>query len=382
MSNRYDTRVHYSIKTSSTCQAKVTYEPEKNRTVFNYPCSDTVNCSPYTVYLRKGVYKFECWGASGGFARHNSLETLNTLSGGNGSYVSGYIRLIKKTKFYIYIGGRGEDQSSIERYAYGKGGYNGGGDGGADLNDGDYPESGAGGGGGTDIRIIYSDDPQNIESLKSRIMVASGGGGGSSGSDDQCGYTYDTNDDLLCTNRTIFITLESIAGSGGILHGYRTTHVTYPGNQTSGSFGKGMTGTSLNSNAELQIWGGSIAGGGGGYFGGTCTPEEYLINDRWYQSAGAGGSSYVSGLNGCRSVKQYPTESVETADNPIHYSGYSFEWIKAIDGIHEFLSPSGVVERGHAGSGCAAITVIDVEPLPTLKLQQNQKGKESHYLYV
>ena len=92
---------------------------------------------------------------------------------GKGSYVSGIINFKTRTKLFLFIGAKGEDQTSLAKGAYGKGGYNGGGNGGADLADNEKPESAAGGGGSTDIRIINS---QTIVGWKSRILVAAGGG--------------------------------------------------------------------------------------------------------------------------------------------------------------------------------------------------------------
>ena len=56
---------------------------------------------------------------------------------------------------FLYIGGKGEDQTGNARGSYGVGGYNGGGNGGADTCE-DDPESNAGGGGATDVRLINS----------------------------------------------------------------------------------------------------------------------------------------------------------------------------------------------------------------------------------
>lgn len=63
---------------------------------------------PYT-----GYYKLEVWGAQGG-------------SGGNGGYSSGYIKLQKEEKLYVYVGGRGQDRKYIDSN-YLVGGFNGGG---------------------------------------------------------------------------------------------------------------------------------------------------------------------------------------------------------------------------------------------------------------
>ncbi|MDR0817932.1 MAG: hypothetical protein LBN35_04775, partial [Clostridiales Family XIII bacterium] len=95
---------------------------------------------PYTVPV-SGHYKLETWGAQGG-----------GNSGGKGGYSGGEIYLLKGTKLYIRVGGRGTTSA---------GGYNDGGNSGG----------GAGSGGGSsDIRI---EQDQRL----ARVIVAGGGGG-------------------------------------------------------------------------------------------------------------------------------------------------------------------------------------------------------------
>ena len=94
-----------------------------------------------------GFYQIECWGAQG----------FDSNYGGCGAYVSGTIKIQQQTKFYIYVGGIG--QQNFDGNA-----FNGGG------------KSQRGGGGGSDVRLIGG-DWNDFESLKSRIIVAGGGGG-------------------------------------------------------------------------------------------------------------------------------------------------------------------------------------------------------------
>ena len=101
-----------------------------------------------------GWYKVQLWGAKGG---------NDTGTGGKGAYVSGEIHLEAGTNLYVYVGAPGRDNVT------GTGaGYNGG------ANPGSSGWSGAGGG-ATDIRTVYGNWNQN---LNSRIAVAAGGGGG------------------------------------------------------------------------------------------------------------------------------------------------------------------------------------------------------------
>ena len=54
-----------------------------------------------SVKLSAGVYKFECWGASGG----DDLPRV----GGRGAYVSGVIHIKTQTRFYVYVGEHGKN---------------------------------------------------------------------------------------------------------------------------------------------------------------------------------------------------------------------------------------------------------------------------------
>ena len=93
----------------------------------------------------KGIYQIEAYGAQGG--------NTSGAAGGKGSYATGRILLSKNQAISLYVGGQN--------------GYNGGGAGNT------YQ---AVGGGATDIRLING-NWDNLEGLKSRIMVAGGGGG-------------------------------------------------------------------------------------------------------------------------------------------------------------------------------------------------------------
>ena len=330
-----------------------------NKVVFNYPCGDSNECYPYEVDLIAGHYFIEVWGSQGGDARKaNSKEDPVPNTGGRGAFVSGIIELRTPQKFYFYVGSKGEDQWSTSYLVTSKGGFNGGADGGRDLNDNDPPESSAGGGGSSDIRLIKDKGENTIESLQSRIIVAGAGGGASSVYDDpnvQCEYTtsVEEGEDLLCKEKNEAISNSPYGGAAGALYGYKTNTVTYPGNQTKGYFGSGMTGASLDSSQSK--YGGSIGGGGSGYFGGTYSAE-FSIN-LGITVGGAGSSSYVSGCEGCRSIIK-DSQMNETTDNPIHYSGLSFTSIRMYSGIEGFKSPEGKYELGHSGHGPISITFI------------------------
>ena len=356
-------QIKYSIDQDENCVANIKKERNKEKYQFYYPCHSTTSCKPYSLYLKKGIYKLEVWGAQGGDGRIQNTDTIRIGSGGRGAYASGFITFHKHQHLYLYVGGKGEDQIDTGNHAYGKGGYNGGGDGGSDLNDPDHGESNGGGGGATDFRIIYNESFDDLLSLKSRIITAAGGGSECSSDDTYCINSTDVESDFLCTNTEDYISNDYRGGPGGALHGYRLNSVVFTGNQTSGSFGVGTKGLSIGGYyiGSTKYNGGSIGGGGGGYFGGASLEEKPNII-HYIQAGGAGGSSYVSGCEGCRSVNLFPEDEVVTTKNNVHYSGLQFFDIDMKSGIETFSSPNGESEIGHSGNGHATITIIKLFP--------------------
>ena len=118
--------------------------------IYNFPYKS----SPYEVFLRKGIYKFEAWGAAGGFGECNRSDFERK---GRGAYVSGVIHLKEATTFHVYVGEEG---------GYKRTSFNGN----LDSNNACL------GGGATDYRLTKGSNWSDIKCLKSRIMVAAGGG--------------------------------------------------------------------------------------------------------------------------------------------------------------------------------------------------------------
>ena len=228
------------------------------------------------IVPQTGYYTIEAWGANGGYARANGALKGE---GGTGGYTYGKIHLTAGTTLYVYVGGKGTD-AVVKETA--KGGYNGGGDGEWDYSD---DESAGGGGGSSDIRLIAG-DWNDFNSLKSRIMVAAGGGGGS--------WTYK-------------------GGSGGGLEGSTDSDLE-PGTQTSGyKFGIGQNATGGRQGSGDQ----GAGGAGGGYYGGTASTTT--------SKTGTGGSSFISGYEGCDAIDVASTEdNIIHTGQPIHYSGLRF----------------------------------------------------------
>ena len=110
-------------------------------------------------------------------------------------------------------------------------------------------------------------------------------------------------------------------GAGGGLKGLTNRTRSKPGTQTSGyKFGIGQNGYGVGSSN-------GVAGSGGGYYGGTTS--DYADNCE----AGAGGSSFVSGYDGCEAILEESTENnIIHYGQKIHYSKKEFQNIKFLNG--------------------------------------------------
>ena len=172
-------------------------------------------------------------------------------------------------------------------------------------------------------------------------------------------------------------------GAGGGLNGYQGTlksggvidknHIiSTAGNQTSGGIGCFNCGTA-NGKFGNGYFGFSTytgygygTGGGSGYYGGGSGSD--TANN---VSSGAGGSSFISGHNGCDAIKKESTEDniIHTGES-IHYSGLYFTNTVMIDGNgynwttekgNYLKMPSHVdntTMTGNHGNGFARITMI------------------------
>ena len=357
----------------------------------------------YTPLFADTKYKMECWGASGGEL------TEEFARGGKGGYTTGVITINDIIQaYYVYVGGRplGEDASGNPIYAvdsdypnwtwaiYGNWknstankwaanmlpGWNGGGEGTSNV-DGNGPQTGAGGGGATDIRLNKASETTttwySFSSMKSRIMVAGGGGasccgrnggkgtsiggggyagaaGGISGYDGTDGGNHEkrysgtgasqTEGGNIHSSNTEFALTETDR-EGDRLYDSGTnkwhSKITEEFNQREdkvlihdsglnmGMFGKGAT------NLGYGVMLGS-GGAGGGWYGGGA-------GNRYHGAAG-GGSSFIAGMSGCKAINQSVTEPNYTtnpgsrvtmrndATTTIGGTTYSFSSAKMIDG--------------------------------------------------
>ena len=244
-----------------------------------------------------GEYKLECWGAG------------NLYNGGGYSY--GDISLKSNTLLYVCVGAKGNSYKGITG---GKGGYNGGGDGGNGV-----PTNfngGTGGGGATHV-AFSSGLLKELEAVYKQklILVAGGSGGYSNGSVGGFGGGSEGGKPVglavYASNHTLIVPLR-----------YGTA-----ANQNSGyKFGEGQQGMTKSVYGNGGAEGGG--GGGGGLYGG-LSPQETGDGSNW---TGGGGSGYVN------------TSLLTNA--------------KTIAGDTKLPSPNGGTEEttGHSGDGACIIS--------------------------
>ena len=299
----------------------ITYETG-NSITFGYPCNisgDNATCTPYVIDVTPGRYRFECWGSRG-----NGVEP--DVQPGKGAYTSGTIVIPSVKRFYVYIGKDGYFNA---------------------LKSGSFGVIQPRPGGATDVRLVYHEDWWDNSSLISRIMVAAGGGGAEWAT--------------------------SIGGNGGEIEGGPSNTSYYPdqpcpgANQTSGSQCPNYT-TYWNVPAipVAGEFGGSLWAnntdpggcGGGGYYGGTSYPYAY---------GGSGGSSFISGHDGCDAVENNSEVIIHTG-NSLHYSGIYFTNTQMIDGNETYMPLPYNHEKGrHDGFGSFRITFLSPITIKTTK---------------
>ena len=275
----------------------------------NIKPGDILNC-PYsgnkiTLKLPAGTYKLQTWGAEGG------ENPSNKGTPGKGGYSEGTLTLTKETTVYLYVGGKGSYGTST------CGGFNGGGISTGNKTNVNY---GAGGGGGTDIRIGF-------DSLYARIIVAGGGGASGNGSIG-----------------------DSIGGNGGGETGEDGTGIGTCGTGGTQTAAGEYTGSSSdNDPADFGKGGGGPngtvgCGGGGGWYGGGFGTRT--------NGAAGGGSGYVYTA---ATTTNYPSGCLLT-------SALYLANAKTVSGATTFEAPSGGAETGHVGDGYIRITTISTSP--------------------
>ena len=222
-----------------------------------------------------GDYKLEVWGAAGGRGGRK-----RTSHGPLGGYAIGYTILENSTSLYIYVGGKGEDAQDIAYTSTyiplgGKGGYNGGGDGGnAPLNGYGawfgYVRGGGGGGGATHIANIDKGILSNYSDFRNNILLVAGGGGG-------------------LTDNFPFSDMES--SGGGESGGNGGFNQYYAGGTQDTGYAFGQGANALNEpTGNMDGVGEGDGGGGGGWYGGyACEVSKNANNGN-----GGGGSGHIN----------------------------------------------------------------------------------------
>lgn len=289
--------------------AKITcitvYHSIDDTTTFNYTGNEQY------IDLAPGAYKLECWGASGGDAGNWS-----SLGGyahpGNGGYTSGTIYISEIKRLYIQVGSKGSN-----------GGYNGGG----------YGSTAPKGGGASDVRL-RSGAWNNLDGLKSRIIVAGGGGS------DEWGYSNGGHGGNLIGGT-------GTAGRTG--NGQRTC---YGGSQTAGGSGyiNGGFGYGGYSTASTDLGG---CGGGGWYGGGT----------NLYSGGGGGGSSYAAGYAECDSTYHISHQEEIVLYNVVFQSG-----INTGDGQIKITAIGYYIMASNCNTDITSYVPLNQEQLATITI--------------
>ena len=302
------------------------------------------------------TYKMECWGAQGGDLSRTFHSSGNGLGptpfGGRGAYVAGHIVLPCNKYLYVYVGEQGgNDQIPLTNS------FNGGGIG----KDGSITDGcGARGGGATDIRTnkhSESDGWSGAASLNTRIIVAAGGGG--------C-----TNYGTVYRSASDYAEGDGTGGAAGGLRGYpgltttKQRDLSATTNATGGTQNDGGSGFKQNnaliasSDGGLGFGGSSTlshsAGAGSGYYGGGSGGVFGGV-----VASGAGGSSFISGHPGCKTISGY----VFTSGTTKMIDGKGLTWTtssQTTGGTAERMpTTSGgqeALNTGHSGNGYAKIT--------------------------
>ena len=320
ISGKWETNNVYTYNLSKS----ITYE-------YGYNGNYQTFTAPYS-----GVYKIECWGASGG--------DLNAYVGGKGAYTNGNILLNKNQILYIYTGEQG-GRTIIPLTPFNSGSNQ--------VDNGQEWQWGRAGGGATDIRLV-SGTWNEFNSLKSRIMVAAGGGGANNRNCTEIGSTTGpyygdgnggygggliggagTTENHVNPLSNVVGGYYTDTGATQTAAGYYTAYLPYTNSGYGGGFGYS------SGNAQ--------SGGGGGYYGGATVAH----------CGGSGGSSFISGYSGCNAIDKSSTfDKITHTGLPNHYSGLIFTNSQMIVGNSSMPKPTGGTETGHAGNGYARITFV------------------------
>lgn len=241
------------------------------------------------------------WGASN--SNRSFTSTSNRSLGG---YCEGKVFLNKGQIFYIYVGASNQSFNLVRNVK----GLNGG------------------VGGSTDIRLI-SGEWDDVNSLRSRIMVAGGAGG--------TGWT----NSLQSPKPTPF------GGSAGGLTG-QSGSTSYNGSSTGGAGATQTTGNGFGFSVYTTNGSVDFITGGNGYYSGFNSSTDSGVG------GAGGGSSFISGHTGCNAVNS----SGSHTSQPIHYSGLCFYDTIMINGNSDIAIPFTENEYTYFGNGYVTIEPV------------------------
>ena len=226
----------------------ITYLYSENSFLFDYPCENYWDCSPYEIKFNPGIYYLEVWGASGG----SLIDSSSTGKGGTGGHSAGVFIVSGRPKeLYLYLGGF-KDNDLSNNNEIPPAAFNGGGKPNR-YNNGI-------GGGASDFRTkngLWNN------TLDQRILVAGGGGSGWVFIKDGTSYN---------------------GGNGGGWNGTSGEGEKCPSQYGTQNGSNG--GEKCNCTVSMGGFGYGAEGwgtGGGGYHGGSTV----------YNGGGAGGSGYI-----------------------------------------------------------------------------------------
>ncbi|EAY17729.1 hypothetical protein TVAG_170430 [Trichomonas vaginalis G3] len=312
---------------------------------FNYPCSNTYECTYYHSILPPGYYKVEVWGAEGG----NTIYCSKAYTHENkkGGYSVGVLKLNKSSEVYVFVGGKGQD-AIYPQTGNRRGGFNGGGD---TASDGKFDEHGGAGGGATDIRV-------DGIALSNRMIVAGGAGG--------LGFDFHS-----CS-------LPPESWGGGIEAGRPMSWGPIFGTPATQSKGNA---NGAGSAGQLHYFG-SSGGGGGGYFGGTLPP----YSDSYAGSAG-GGSGYIGkviSFNGIIAQSIPGNQSMPSPDNQVQTIGREGNGAARITNLGYFLQKTSTLNDSYDPNSIISIdfslNTLGAGEIATIKRSINTMNQEETIL--
>ena len=279
------------------------FETQATTVTFSYNSSKKIQAwsVPYD-----GSYTLEVYGAQGGSSRDAPVKT-----GGKGGYSKGTASLTRltnsaQTKIYVVIGTKPSDY---------QGGYNGGGQGTHDPDDGNWYSGGGGG-----ATHIGKSNATLKNTTKANLYIVAGGGGGAG--ETNVGGTGGGTTGGDGGGKDTYKGRGGTQSAGGATPAGVATSIAVKAGYGQGGYSSAIDWVHLSENATVRYWSG---GGGGGLYGGSAgewSSNGTSSSPSWC-GGGGGGSGYTGGVssasmtNGSRAGNGYakitydPTQTVK-----------------------------------------------------------------------